>query len=367
MLLAQDLRRLDVVPARAANAAVRGLMNRVAAHFLKADGKPRTSDRIHPYKNDDYPDAGGGEAPSRRKPAASVRPVENILRAFSRDLNVVLARGVRRMFAIALAQYQTALNERSLLDFSDVLQRAVELLGADGRVLAEPLPPRGALPSRARRRVPGHQPQAVGADLAAGEGVGRRDRARDAARRSSSSAIASSRSTASATPMSRSCTRRAGSSTRCGPGSTARRSIARSFRAVPGAARLRQRSLRRDRPARAPRRRLQVRRRMTAFPSTTTEPGAARPVLGVITGADADECAAAVAAEIARILREETVRDKQTGVARGGDARATSASCSVRAPAIASSRARSRRAAFRPTSTRGSASSTPTRSRISRR
>ena len=55
--------------------------------------------------------------------------VETIVRAFSRDLNVVLARGIRRMFAIALAHYRTALNDRSLLDFSDVLQRAVDLLG----------------------------------------------------------------------------------------------------------------------------------------------------------------------------------------------------------------------------------------------
>src|SRR5205085_10878651 len=38
--------------------------------------------------------------------------------------------------------------------------------------------------------------------------------------------------------------------------------------------------------------------------------------LGVITGNDSDQCAAAVAAEIARILKEETVRDKQTGIAR---------------------------------------------------
>ena len=36
-----------------------------------------------------------------------------------------------------------------------------------------------------------------------------------------------------------------------------------------------------------------------------------------MTGADSDECAAAVAAEIGRLLREATVRDKQTGIARG--------------------------------------------------
>ena len=42
---------------------------------------------------------------------------------------MVLARGIRKMFAIALAQYKKALNDRSLLDFSDVLQHAVDLLG----------------------------------------------------------------------------------------------------------------------------------------------------------------------------------------------------------------------------------------------
>ena len=48
--------------------------------------------------------------------------------AFNRDLNVVMARGVRRMFAVALDQYRSALEEQSLLDFSDVLERARDLL-----------------------------------------------------------------------------------------------------------------------------------------------------------------------------------------------------------------------------------------------
>ncbi len=40
------------------------------------------------------------------------------------------------------------------------------------------------------------------------------------------------------------------------------------------------------------------------------------PVLGLVVEDDAEQCAAAVAAEIARIMREESVRDRQTGVAR---------------------------------------------------
>ena len=72
-----------------------------------------------------------------------------------------------------------------------------------------------------------------------------------------------------------------------------------------------------------------------------------------------------MAAEIARILREDTVRDKQTGLARAGDARRHRHPLSLaRQPSRVRERARGG-AASRPTSTRGSASSTPTRSRIS--
>ena len=99
--------------------------------------------------------------------------------AFNRDLNVVLARGVRRMFAIALEQYRARARRAVGARF---LRRAAEgarAAAADGRVLAEPLPARVALSPRARRRVPGHQPRAVGAGVAAGPGVGRRPRRRD--------------------------------------------------------------------------------------------------------------------------------------------------------------------------------------------
>src|SRR4029077_18336146 len=129
-LLSQDLRRLAAFR-DADNAAVRGLLDRVAAHFLTREGKPRGTDRIHPYVVDNYPSPA-----ARKRHCAEVQrlapQVERIVRAFSRDLNVVLSRGVRRMFEIALVQYRQALNERSLLDFSDVLQRAVELLRRGG-------------------------------------------------------------------------------------------------------------------------------------------------------------------------------------------------------------------------------------------
>ena len=48
--------------------------------------------------------------------------------AFRRDLNVLVSRGVRRMFAIAESEYQRTLRAHAVLDFADVLLRALDLL-----------------------------------------------------------------------------------------------------------------------------------------------------------------------------------------------------------------------------------------------
>ena len=308
-LLAQDLHRLESFKT-AGNAAVRGLLNRVAAHALKADGKPRTSDRIHPYKNDDYPSPGAGKR-HRQEANRLGPPVESLLRRFSRDLNVVLAGGIRKMFAIALAQYKKALNDRSLLDFSDVLQHAVDLLGRMDEF------------SQSRYRLEGRYHHVLVDEFqdtsrkqwelvsllvkAWGEGMGLAtqpsifivgDR-KQSIYRFRDAEVAVLKEAGAFIDALR-------------PGSTARRSIARSFRAVPellafvndlftemGANARRPDDFKYDADDR--------------FPVDSPVGG---PALGVIAGADSDECARAVAAEIARILREETVRDKQTGVAR---------------------------------------------------
>jgi ATP-dependent helicase/nuclease subunit A len=310
-LLAQDLRRLEAFRT-AGNATVRGLLNRVAAHMLKADGKPRTSDRIHPYKNDDYPGAHAGKR-HRLEANRLGPPVEAILKRFSRDLNVVLARGIRRMFEIALAQYKKALNDRSLLDFSDVLQHAVDLLGRMDEF------------SQSRYRLEGRYHHVLVDEFqdtsrkqwelvsllvkSWGEGLGLAtqpsifivgDR-KQSIYRFRDADVAVLREAGVFIDALR-------------PGSTARRSIARSFRAVPELlAFVNDLFAEVGKDARRP-----DDFKYDAddwFPVDDTGL-APRPVLGVVTGADADECAVVVAAEIARILREETVRDKQTGIAR---------------------------------------------------
>jgi ATP-dependent helicase/nuclease subunit A len=342
-LLAQDLRRLDSFRT-AGNAAVRGLMNRVERHLLKADGKPRTSDRIHPYKNDDYPSPEAGKR-HRLEALRLGGSFENILRGFSRDLNVVLARGVRKMFAIALAQYKKALNDRSLLDFSDVLQHAVDLLGRMDEF------------SQSRYRLEGRYHHVLVDEFqdtsrkqwelisllvkAWGEGLGLAtqpsifivgDRKQSIYRfRDADVSVLKEAG---------------GFIDALRPGSTARRSIARSFRAVPellafvndlfgemGANARRPDDFKYDQDDRFPVEAAVIppklgddseRAKADRFPveaavippKPRSGEGGPVPLLGVITGADSDECAAAVAAEITRILKEETVRDKQTGLAR---------------------------------------------------
>ena len=48
---------------------------------------------------------------------------------FRRDINLVLARGVRRLFAIAQGEYRRTLEKHGVLDFPDLLERTLALLG----------------------------------------------------------------------------------------------------------------------------------------------------------------------------------------------------------------------------------------------
>ena len=307
-LLAQDLSRLESFK-DGQDAALRGLMNRVAAHFLNANGTPRTG-RIHPYTNDDYPSAEAGKR--HRGEVQRLAPqVQGVVRAFSRDLNVVLSRGIRSMFAIALAHYRTALNERSLLDFSDVLQRAVELLSRMDEF------------SQSRFRLEGRYHHVLVDEFqdtsrkqwelvsllvkAWGEGIGLvaqpsifivGDRKQSIYRFRDAEVAVLQEAGAFISALR--------------PGSSGRRTISRSFRAVPqllafvndlftevGRHARRADDFKYDDEDRFP----------------IDDPGTDR-VLGLVTGADADECATAVAGEIERLLAGGTVRDKQTGLAR---------------------------------------------------
>jgi len=134
-MLADDLRAFCATAAsgrsferRDEQAAYRVLLDRLRAYFVKADGDPRGATFAGTGFNKD--DCASDAAWKRhRVAAAGIAPgVAEAMRAFRRDLNVVLSRGVWTIFAVALRQYQRTLDGRALLDFSGVLERAVKLL-----------------------------------------------------------------------------------------------------------------------------------------------------------------------------------------------------------------------------------------------
>ena len=133
-MLADDLRALSSdagrssFESREAQAALRALIDRVRAYFLTQDGRPR-GERFA-GTGFTAADCRSDDAWKRHRVSASaIAPViAETIRAFRRDLNVVMARGVWRIFAVTLSQYQRTLETRALLDFSGVLERAVKLL-----------------------------------------------------------------------------------------------------------------------------------------------------------------------------------------------------------------------------------------------
>ena len=106
----------------------RVLVDRLKTYFLKQDGDPRGATFMGTGYNAD--DCVSPVAWKRHRAAAgAIAPtVAEAIRAFRRDLNVVLSRGVWRIFAVTLTEYQRTLEARALLDFSGVLERAVKLL-----------------------------------------------------------------------------------------------------------------------------------------------------------------------------------------------------------------------------------------------
>jgi ATP-dependent helicase/nuclease subunit A len=135
-MLAQDIRRLAALKGCATTPAAQGFspaeyrnfIDRLRAYFLTQEGKPR-GERFAgtPFK---ATDCDTDDAWKRHRAAASqlALPIAEAIRAFRRDLNAVMSRGVWRVFAVALRQYQGALDAHALLDFSGVLERAIQLL-----------------------------------------------------------------------------------------------------------------------------------------------------------------------------------------------------------------------------------------------
>ena len=123
--IAADLAGLDDMPADDP-VRVQQLRRRFEAHFLTKDGKPRQQiDRR--YKTDVFP-----SEPARRRHQQVLKSVSpGVLAAvegLNRDLDHLLARGLKRVLELAVDVYERLLAEHALLDFAAMLDRAVSLL-----------------------------------------------------------------------------------------------------------------------------------------------------------------------------------------------------------------------------------------------
>jgi ATP-dependent helicase/nuclease subunit A len=122
--LAEDLAALDQLRA-AAPARVRQFEGRLRAYFLNKDGGPRSmaAKRFKPaFASDD----------SRKRHDRAIKALApRLVAAFTRfDAGVdgLLARGLLRVLAVATRMYESLLEEHALLDFAGMLDRAVTLL-----------------------------------------------------------------------------------------------------------------------------------------------------------------------------------------------------------------------------------------------
>jgi ATP-dependent helicase/nuclease subunit A len=133
-MLATDLRALADDSAHdyagaAEQAAFRMLVDRVRGYFLTQEGAPRKARGFgaSEFKKEHCASDAGWKR--HRDAVEAIAPaVEQAVRAFRRDLNVILSRGVWRLFGLSLAQYHKTLEAYAVLDFSGVLERALDLL-----------------------------------------------------------------------------------------------------------------------------------------------------------------------------------------------------------------------------------------------
>jgi ATP-dependent helicase/nuclease subunit A len=125
-MLSEDIRHLAD---RAGRADVfRNCLDRLRAYFLTQEGRPR-GERFAGTAFG-ASDCDSDQAWRRhRSAAAAIAPlVADAIKGFRGDLNVIMARGVRRIFGIAVARYQRTLDAHGLVDFPGLLERAIALL-----------------------------------------------------------------------------------------------------------------------------------------------------------------------------------------------------------------------------------------------
>ncbi len=126
-LLAHGLRDLrSALDAQGALDAgtVQAVFSRTREHFLTQDGEARV--------RCPYPKAAfASEVDWRTHKDLVIGHAGDVVRvaaAYRRELNVLVSRGIRRMFRVAESEYRRTLDAHAVLDFSDLLLRALDLL-----------------------------------------------------------------------------------------------------------------------------------------------------------------------------------------------------------------------------------------------
>jgi ATP-dependent helicase/nuclease subunit A len=103
---------------------VQAVFSRAREHFLTQDGDARVR---CPYPKTAF----ASDADWQTHKGLVVSHAEAVLRvsaAYRRDLNLLASRGIWRMFRVAEAEYRRTLDAHAVLDFSDLVLRALDLL-----------------------------------------------------------------------------------------------------------------------------------------------------------------------------------------------------------------------------------------------
>jgi ATP-dependent helicase/nuclease subunit A len=105
-------------------ASVQESFRRVREHFLTQDGEPRKALR---YKKAAFASPADWQT-HKDFVVGHAQAILDAYRTWRRDLNVLVSRGIWRMFRIAEVEYRRTLDARALLDFPDVLLETLNLL-----------------------------------------------------------------------------------------------------------------------------------------------------------------------------------------------------------------------------------------------
>jgi ATP-dependent helicase/nuclease subunit A len=319
-LLLQPLRDLEATVASddaVDPVTVQDAFRKAREHFLTREGEPRK--QLPPkYRKASFASPADFQV-HKDLVVGHAQAVLDAHRAWRRDLNVLVSRGVWRMFRIAEDEYRRTLDARALLDFPDVLLKTIELL----RQMEEFAQSRFRLESRYHHVLVDEFQDTSRAQWelvsllvqAWGEGAGV---AHTGALPPTIFIVGDRKQSIYGFRDADVALFRQASEymSNLKPGGDVRRSISRSFRSVPPLLAFVNDLC--DAVAKLPDRRDAFAfEEQDRFPIDVAAEHDSAQVLGVVAGNSFEACARATAAEVARLVREGAmVRDRDTGIRR---------------------------------------------------